>query len=475
MFMPGRTFFTTNLGHTPTSLAENSMKAKPLTHLLVTRLKAKPARYELADTLQRGLRLIVQPSGAKSWACRTTVHGRPVKVTLGRLALNPDAKASAHPELGGDLTLADARFLAADVLRQARQGIDVTRQKRIRADARLRAAQDTFGAVALSYMQQEAGLVISADGQYSFAPSSLRTARIRLATLQQQVLPTLSTIPITDLRKSDVVRLLDRLAAGTLTDPNGKPIAGGRVSADRCLALVRKILNWYKTRSDDFRPPDLSELTRKKPSEQVRSRILTDVEIKALWAVTAKMPGPFPQLVRYLLLTGARRSEAAEMPWSEYDENTGEWSLPPARDKSKRGLVRPLAGAARAILAARPRLGPYVFTTTGKLPIRGLSKLKANLDTLMLVEMRRTNPTALLDPWVVHDIRRSSRSLLARAGVITEVAEAMLGHTQRGVIGTYQRYDYAAEKKTGYEKLARLIDLIVNHQGAKVVQFTKEG
>ena len=103
------------------------MKAKPLTNLIITRLKAKPARYELADTLQRGLRLIVQPRGHKSWACRTTVHGRPVKVTLGPLA-PADAKGSAHPVLGDALTLGDARFLAADVLRRARQGIDVTRQ-----------------------------------------------------------------------------------------------------------------------------------------------------------------------------------------------------------------------------------------------------------------------------------------------------------------------------------------------------------
>ena len=140
-------------------------------------------------------------------------------------------------------------------------------------------------------MQHEAGLVI--DGQFSFAPSALRSARMRLNTLQRQVLPTLSTIPVTDLRKSDIVRLLDRLATGALTDPKGKRIKGGKVSADRCLALIRKILNWHKARSDDFRPPDLSDLTRRKPADAARSRILT-TEIKALWTVTATCQGHFP-------------------------------------------------------------------------------------------------------------------------------------------------------------------------------------
>ena len=185
------------------------------------------------------------------------------------------------------------------------------------------------------------------------------------------------------------------------------------------------------------------------------------------------MPGPFPQLIRFLLLTGARRSEAAEMVWSEFDEVTGDWSLPASRDKRKKGVIRPLSTAARAILTARPRLGAFVFTHSGRRPARGYDKHKAALDALMLKEMRRSNPTALLDPWVIHDVRRSARSLMARAGVITEVAEAMLGHTQRGVIGIYQHYNYASEKKAGYEKLAALIDLITNHQGAKIVPFTR--
>ena len=104
------------------------------------------------------------------------------------------------------------------------------------------------------------------------------------------------------------------------------------------------------------------------------------------------MPGPFPQLIRFLLLTGARRSEAAEMVWSEFDEVTGDWSLPASRDKRKKGVIRPLSTAARAILTARPRLGAFVFTHSGRRPARGYDKHKAALDALMLKEMRRSNP-----------------------------------------------------------------------------------
>ena len=75
--------------------------------------------------------------------------------------------------------------------------------------------------------------------------------------------------------------------------------------------------------------------------------------------------------------------------------------------------------------------------------------------------------------WVLHDLRRSARSLMARAGVADHIAERTLGHTIRGVEGVYNRHDDAEEKADVLNKLARLIDTILNPREDNVVQLRR--
>ena len=121
--------------------------------------------------------------------------------------------------------------------------------------------------------------------------------------------------------------------------------------------------------------------------------------------------------------------------------------------KTKVDLVRPLSPAALALLSRVPRIdgGPFVFTTTGRRPIGGLERHKAKFD-------RACGVTG----WTLHDLRRTARSLMSRAGISPDHAERCLGHIIGGVRGVYDRHAYHAEKAAAYEALATQIDLIVN-------------
>ena len=123
--------------------------------------------------------------------------------------------------------------------------------------------------------------------------------------------------------------------------------------ADVTLAVLRRVFHWHALRSDEFRSPIVRGMSRWSTKEHRRTRILDDDELRRLWAATADGQ-PFSNLIRFLLLTTARRGEAAGMRWDEVDA-TGVWTLPASRSKTKVEVVRPLSRAAQAVLAAQPR------------------------------------------------------------------------------------------------------------------------
>jgi integrase len=454
-------------------------KTSGLTDFAIQNLTPKKGKdgvltsWEKSDSKAKGLRVYVGVSGAKSFIMRYRLNGRLQKLTLGPYSpdeARKDGKEPEAPKVGDPLTLAAARMLAAETLHRKSRGIDPVAEKRRSREARRQAAENTFEAIAVEYLKRECGMRVDAGGEATFDRSKKRSGSEQYRMLQRQVLPTLGDKPVTEIRKSDIIRLLDRLADGELKNDKGKLIEGGEVAADRCLALVRRILNWHAARSDDFRPPLLKGLARTKASEQARDRILNDEELRIIWKVSGEMEGPFPALVRFLLLTAARRAEAAEMPWSETDGT--EWVLPKERNKVKRDLVRPLSEAAREVLEARPRIegSKFVFTTDGRRPLAGYSKPKARFDEAVLAKLKKEDPKAEpLENWTLHDLRRTARSLMGRAGVPERHAEQCLGHVITGVQGIYDRHKYIDEMRIAYEKLAAQIEVITNPPTGNVV------
>jgi integrase len=192
-------------------------------------------------------------------------------------------------------------------------------------------------------------------------------------------------------------------------------------------------------------------MRRAKP--KARERILTDSELRKIWKAASATNDSFGSMVKVLLLTGARKSEIAGMRWSEIDDKTGDWKLPSERHKLKTDLTRPLSKAARDQLDRLPRIdgSDFLFSADGTGALGHISGRKAKLEA-----------ASGTSGWTIHDLRRTSRSLMSRAGVPPDHAERIVGHVIGGMRGVYDQHKYRDEMLLGLEKLAALIAHIVD-------------
>jgi len=206
------------------------------------------------------------------------------------------------------------------------------------------------------------------------------------------------------------------------------------------------------------------------------SRLLADEEIRAV-VNAAKEAATFGTIVQVLLLTAQRREKVATMKWTDIVD--GEWRIASEpREKSKPGSLK-LPQAVLEIIEAQPRVmdNPYVFAGSRQ----GQRKGKAtecqaprspqppafNSFSQRKEELDKKLPT--MERWVLHDLRRTARSLMARAGVRPEIAERVLGHAIPGVEGVYDRHHYGEEKARALEQLAGLVAGIVDPPQSNVV------
>jgi integrase len=204
-------------------------------------------------------------------------------------------------------------------------------------------------------------------------------------------------------------------------------------------------------------------MRRGDPKATERKRVLSDEELRAVWQA-AEGAGQFGAIVHLALLTAQRREKVGTMKWADVSED-GVWTVPSLdRQKGVGGALK-LPDVARKIVSAQVRLGdnPHVFPGRGDRPFTGWSRVKAKLDE-----------TVAIEPWVIHDLRRTARSLLARAGVRPDIAERVMGHAISGVEGTYDRHQYAAEKADALERLAGLVAGILDPQD-NVVPIQRAG
>jgi integrase len=172
-----------------------------------------------------------------------------------------------------------------------------------------------------------------------------------------------------------------------------------------------------------------------------------------------------------LLLTAQRESEVAGMRWSELDIEKRIWTLPRERTKSDRGHVVHLSAFACEILDGLTRTGDFVFAINGEKPVSGFGAAKRRLDALMAAQVRLTGG-AEIPPWVLHDLRRTATTIMARLNVAPHIADKILNHTGgtiRGVAATYNRFAYFDERKAALEVLGRCVENLVRPAPANVV------
>jgi integrase len=404
-----------------------------LTVIAIRNLGAKATRYEVPDPACPGLYIVTHPSGAKSWCYRYRFGGKTRKLTIGGAVT--DKGVEVIP-IGAARDIADeARVSVARRI----DPIEANRAKQKAAAAEAAAEENTFRAIAGRYLDQH---------------KHLRTADQREKIFERIVYPVLGSRQLESVKRSEITKLLDDVAASR-----------GVVMADRTLATLRGFLNWYAVRSDEYVTPIISRMARTSTKERARNRVLNENELRALWGACEEA-GMFGQYIRFTLLTATRRNEAADLPRSEIDGT--DWTIPADRYKTKFDHVIPMSDAAVSALSKIPKVAKsnFVFATPDGMPLAGFGSRKEAIDRLMMAQLRKfAGDEVTLPRWTLHDLRRTARTLMSQAGVSAEIAELALGHVKRGVEGTYDRYSYHAEKKQAFGKLAELVEHIVRPVG----------
>jgi integrase len=385
----------------------------------------KEGQIDYFDKQFSGLSLRVSQSGVKAWTYLYRINGKARRMTLGRF-----------PET----SVADAH----DKWRKARDDVRAKKdpgaiKQQIEKDPG--AGRTDFRGVAAEWLKRD--------------QEKNRSHRLVARMIEREVLPAWGHREITDIKRRDVLDLIDSIAD-----------RGHVTSARRVHGRLHRLFRWAVGRGI----VELNPLTGlDKPGTEVRrDRVLTDAELVKVWNAATRIGFPYGPAFQLLALTGARREEIAQLRWSEIDGDV--INLKGARTKNGEAHIIPLSAPARAILENLPRFqgSNFVITMTGKVPVSMWSKAKREIDDL-----------AWIDDWRTHDLRRTTATGLQKLKVPLQVTESVLGHvagSRAGVVGIYQRHDYAEEKAAALEAWgAHVMALVKGRKRGKVVAFGSKG
>lgn len=435
------------------------MPRKLLTPATLAQRPPAKGRVEVRDTLSPLILRItairrriaaegqqITAGGQRSFIVRARIKGQnqPIRLTYD---------ANAHISV-----LEKAREWAAQAVRQCRQGVD---PRKLKADAE--AAEEARGEVA---ERNRFGVV--ADRFVKMHAANNRTARESERIIDIYLRPGWDHRQICDIGRADIVALLDKVESKTFKGAKGK-LLGGPVQADRVLAQLRKLMNWHATRDADFHTPIVPGMARTKPKERARTRVLSDAEIRLIWP---HPNGTYGNALKTLFYTAQRVGEVAQMRRSQIGAD-GVWAIPTEAYKSKRPQFVPLTTEAQALVTSQPQIdGADLVFGAERDPNKEItiwSVYKAALDA----KIAEANDGTALPRWVIHDIRRTCRTLMSRAGVRPDIAERVLGHAIPGVEGVYDRHAYVDEKRRALEALAAQLNLILNPPKENVVRLAR--
>jgi integrase len=305
--------------------------------------------------------------------------------------------------------------------------VEQARRHALKALGQLVGGDDPFAAKAEGLTFRELAEVYIARQQSRLAASTLRALSLYLRASAKP----LANRPLGEITRKDVAACL-----AVVEQSSGAP------SRNRARATLSAFYRWAIEEGHVEANPVQGT---GKAAEASRDRVLSDSELAAVWR--ALPTGSYGDLVRLLILTGQRRQELGGLRWTEVNFNDRLITLPAERCKNGRSHTIPLSEPALAILAARPASSDLVFGT-GRHGYNGWSDGKATLDRKL---------PAGFPPFVHHDLRRSCASGMARLGVNLPTIEKLLNHVSgsfAGIVGVYQRHDFADEKRAALERWA---------------------
>ena len=356
-----------------------------------------------------GFGVCLTRAGARSFVVRYRVVGRERKLTIG-----------AYP----DWSVSAAREEAKRVKRAADIGDDPLGMRDERRSAPIMAE------LVARYLTEHASR--KADLAY----------RDQQSLMRRFVLPRLGKLQIDEVKHTDIDRLHRYISEKT-------PIQANRVAQ-----VLRKMFNLairWEYRADN---PVTGLVFNPEPP---RHRYLTEDEIKRLTAVLADHPNRrCANVIRLLLLTGARKGEVMKATWDQFDLEGGVWTKPSAHTKQRREHRVPLSVAAVALLRdireGQPRFCRFVFP--GDPPDHALTEISTFWEGV-----RRK---AGIEDVRMHDLRHTYASILVSSGLSLPIIGALLGHTQPQTTARYSHlFDHPLREAT-----ERVSAVVVEFPGA---------
>lgn len=402
-----------------------------MTDLSVKKLKCPEGRIqaEFWDLSLPGFGLRVTDKGTKTFVVMTRVldsgKWKQSRISLGRYPV---------------LSLGEARQHARKAQEMASGGEDpranrLAHKRRIEEESR-----KNFGQLREKFLKLHCKVKLKPKTYYGYEK-----------TLFGKELVAWEKRPLSQIKRRDIIELLDQIVA------DGHPI-----KANRYFDILRSMFNWAASR--DLIEDVPTDRVVKPAQESKRDRALSLEEVKLFWEACASLED-FEPLFKILLLTGQRRSEVAEMRWSElHDLNSPSpmWVLPKERTKMSRAHKVPLSSTAADILRAIiPVSEEFVFSTTGTTPVSGFTRAKRRLDKRIaeLIEKNCLNHL-FVEPWRIHDLRRTAATHMAEMGFSRDVVELVLNHqsgTRSGVAGIYNRSELLDQRRKALQALASRI------------------
>jgi integrase len=361
-------------------------------------------------------------------------------------------------------SVADARSRARVSQEKARSGIHPVKERE-----RTEKEQAATAAAAKEVMQREIEHKFEniANRYLAEAPRPARAGRkgydgeIR-RMFESYLIPRWREASISLISQQDVKRLIEEKARKRERTFKGRT-DGAAIQANRLLRAMGRFFRWCITQG--IIDADPSAGVESPGVEKARDRVLTDQELQWFWRATDSVKWPHDAIFKLLLLTAQRESEVAGMRWSEIDLEQRLWMIPAERNKSKRAHIVHLSDPAIEIIEQLPRVGLLVFPSRVDTVITSFSKAKGRVDATMtaLCAESSGNPGA---PWVLHDLRRTATTVMARNNVAPHVADKVLNHSVgtgaiSGVAAVYNRYEYLPERKVALETLGRFIASLI--------------
>jgi integrase len=295
------------------------------------------------------------------------------------------------------------------------------------------------------------------------------TAAGKRAAFDNDILPAWGHRPLDEIKPADVVALVDSV------------VARAPIGANRLLAMTRAFFNWGVGKMLLAESPCAK--VKRPTKEKTRDRTLSEDEIAWFWRGCTEVGPPFGDLFRLLLVTAQRRDEAREMPWREVDLDKRTWTISAARTKTGTEHEVALSNLAVEILSAIGQRSPehqaadLVFASErprprnrGKTAISGLSRAKRRLDAAMA----RLAAPAEIEPFTLHDLRRTAATEMAALRIPAEVVEKVLNHSSgviRPIAKIYNRHKYGPQQREALVAWGRRLATLVGEAVEPVVEL----